>query len=98
MDLAIVAALVVKEDLPARAQVRLPMLMDASGLETASLPAPKHVESKAVLAQKGRDWMIACGGVEINAWAIVEKADQSDSPAKVRSEAALHSQSDRWWD
>jgi len=98
MDLAIVAALIVGQDLPGVAQVRLPMLMDAGGLEVAEMPAPKQVESKATLARKGRDWMIACGGVEINAWAIVEKADRSEALANVRIESGINSRTERWWD
>ncbi len=96
MDLAIVAALIVKEDLPGKAQVSLPMLMDQSGLQTAKLPAPKQVQSKAALAKKGRNWMIACGGVQINPWAIVDRVQKSDTLASVRLEAAVEDQV-AWW-
>jgi len=98
MDLAIVAALIVQENLTAKADVRLPMLMDSSGLPAAEFNAPKQVESKATLAKKGRNWMIACGGVEINAWAIVGKAEQTDTLGAVRGKAAIQSGGDRWWD
>jgi hypothetical protein len=98
MDLAVVAALIVKEDLAAKAGASLPMLMDENGLETTKLPAPKQVESKATLARQGRNWMIACGGVEINPWAIVDKAQPSDRLATVRTEAAMDGQTERWWD
>jgi hypothetical protein len=97
MDLAIVAALIVGEDLTGKAQVRLPMLLDAGGLPAAEFNAPKQVESKATLAKKGRNWMIACGGVEINAWAMVQKAEQSDTLGAVRGKAAVQT-GDRWWD
>ena len=98
MDLAIVAALIVHENLADKAQLSLPMLMETSGLKTAEFHAPKHVDSKAALAKKGRNWMIACGGVSINPWAIVAAAEQSDTLATIRSEAAIDSQLDRWWD
>jgi len=98
MDLAVVAALIVKEDLAAKAGASLPMLMDENGLETTKLPAPKQVESKATLARQRRNWMIACGGVEINPWAIVDKAQPSDRLATVRTEAAMDGQTERWWD
>ena len=98
MDLALVAALIVKEDLTAKAEVGLPMLIESDGLETADLAAPKQVESKAVLAKKGRNWLIACGGVEINPWAVVEKSERSDALAEVRSQAAAQSGVERWWD
>ncbi|MFH1919935.1 MAG: DUF1598 domain-containing protein [Planctomycetota bacterium] len=97
MDLAIVAALLVHEDLPGKAGVRLPMLTDSGTLEPAKFPAPKKVESKAILAKKGSKWMVACGGVQINPWAMVERAEQTDTLASVRSEAAIQGSADRWW-
>ena len=97
MDLAVVAALVASEGLTEKAQVRLPMLM-GTGLEAAEFPAPKQVESKATLAKKGRKWMIACGGVQINAWEIVARAESSDALSDVRKDAAIADQTNRWWD
>jgi hypothetical protein len=96
MDLAIVAALVVSEGLTEKAQVELPILMGSGGLEAAEFPAPKQVDSKATLAMKGRKTMIACGGVQINAWQIVAGAEPSDALAHIRDNAAIRS--DRWWD
>lgn len=98
MDLAIVAAVVVGHDLTERAQVDLPMLMGTAGVEAAEFPAPKHVQSKATVAKKGRNWMIACGGVQINAWQMVADAESSDALAGVRQDAAIAGPSDRWWD
>ncbi len=95
MDLAIVAALVVGENLAEKAQVRLPMLMGSEGLACAELPAPKQVESKATLVA-GRRWKVVCGGVQINAWEMVAGAETSDTLADLRKEATLRS--DRWWD
>ena len=74
MDLAVVAALLVKENLPAKAGNRLPHLTGKGSLQTAKLLAPKQVPCQALAVQKGRTWMIAAGGVQINPWAVVEKA------------------------
>ncbi len=98
MDLAIVAAMVVGHGLTERAQVELPMLMGTAGVEALEYPAPKHVQSKATVAKKGRNWMIACGGVQINAWQMVADAESSDALASVRKDAAIADQSGRWWD
>jgi hypothetical protein len=97
MDLAVVAALVASERLTEKAQVQLPMLM-GTGVEAAEFPAPKQVPSEAALAKKGRKWMIACGGVQINAWEIVARAESSEALNGVRENAALADQADRWWD
>ena len=50
------------------------------------------------MAKKGRNWMIACGGVQINAWQMVADAESSDALASVRKDAAIADQSGRWWD
>jgi hypothetical protein len=96
IDMAIVAALIVQEDLTAKAKTGLPMLMGSDGAQTASFPAPKHLDSKATLAKKGRNWMIACGGVQINPWAIAERAEQDDGLAAVRTQAAADDGAN-WW-
>jgi len=98
MDLAIVAALVVGEGLTEKSQVELPMLMGTDGLNAAEFPAPKQVQSKATVAKKGRNWMIACGGVQINAWQMVAEAESSDALADVRKDAAIADRAGRWWD
>ena len=98
MDLAVVAALIVKEDLAGKAGCSLGMLMDPNGLQAAKWNAPRQVASKASLVKKGRNWVIACGGVQINPWAIVEKVQKSDALAPLRSNAAAGSSANWWWD
>ena len=95
MDLAIASTLIVRQSLLARAGLELPMLMGSDGLPTARLNTPQHIPSKASLMYKGR-WMVACGGVQINPWEIVEHVEQSDTLAGFRSEAALNDSS-QWW-
>lgn len=96
MDLAVVAALVVRHDLPQKAQANLPALMNNDGMETVQLPAPRQIASKAAVVNKGRKWVIAAGGVDINPWAIVEKSETSPAVAAVRSKAAFEN-TDQWW-
>ncbi|MHC4403397.1 MAG: DUF1598 domain-containing protein [Planctomycetota bacterium] len=98
MDLAIAAALIVQENLLERAQVSLPMLIGENGLPTAEFPAAKQVPSKSVVARKRGASLIACGGVQINPWAMVGEAEQSDALASVRASAAVDGQSGSWWD
>lgn len=96
MDLAVVAALVVRQGLPQKAQANLPLLMTTGGMETAQLPAPKQIASKAAVVHKGRKWVIAAGGVQINPWEIVEKSETSPKVAAVRRQATFEN-NDQWW-
>jgi len=96
MDLAIVAALVAKEDLLAKAQTSLPTLVRSSGMPTVQLPAPKQIASKAAVVNKGRKWMIAAGGVQIDPWVVVEKSEVSPKLTAVRDKATLEN-SNQWW-
>lgn len=98
MDLAVVSALIVKEGLAQKVDCELPMLVGSSGLPAAELNAPKQVDSKASLVNKGRKWMIAAGGVSINPWAIVDDVQQNDQIAEVRTKVASGNQTSWWWD
>ncbi len=89
MDLAVVAALLVEQDLLGKAGLHLPALMGADGVPTAQLRPAKHVASQASLAKKGRNWMIVAGGVQINPWAIVSAVEESPRPAQARAEIGL---------
>ncbi len=85
MEMAIVAALIVKEDLPAKAGNSLAALLDPDAVKLVEYPAPKQVESKASLLKKGHNWLISVsGGVSIQSWMIVDSARKSDAPATVR--------------
>jgi hypothetical protein len=97
MDLAVVAALVSKENLAAKANNRLPLLTGSDGLPAAQMDAPKEVDPKATLIHKGKKWAVAAGGVQINPWAIADKTQQSDAPASVRGKALANNEN-WWWD
>lgn len=98
MELAIVAALVVKERLPEKAGYSMTLLLDPSELETAEFVAPKAVDSKASLLKKGRNWVIsASGGVKVNSWSIADLVEQSDEPADARERSAPRDRTRWWW-
>ncbi len=89
MELAIVGALIVKEDLPGKAGNSLPVLMDPGALKTDVYAEPKEIDSKASSLRKGQNWVIsASGGVSIRSWTIVDQARKSDAPAAVRAKIA----------
>ncbi len=94
MDLAVAATLIVRKDLLGKSQCELPMLIKEHG--TAELATPRHVASKASLVRKNRGWVIACGGVQLNPWAIIDRTETRAQLAQVRQQAVLTSDSS-WW-
>ncbi len=98
MDLAVVAALVAKENLTAKASADLPLLLGAEGLKTATLAAPQRIASRAAVMNKGHKWMIAVGGVQINPWNKVDQAQQSASLGPVHGAARPGDDARWWWD
>ncbi len=99
MDLAVVAALIVKHRLMAKAGYDFPFLSGATeGLETLKLDAPKQVVTNATLARKGKRTMITAGGVQMNPWPLVEKPERSPQVAEIYAKATAASHTAWWWD
>jgi Protein of unknown function (DUF1598) len=99
MDLAVVAALIAKEDLANRAGCDLGLLASATGLSLDQFAAPKQVDSKSSIIQNGRGWTVsASGGVLIHSWGIADKKEKSDSLAPLRDKALAASGKRWWWD
>lgn len=98
MDLAIVAALIAKENLTQKAGYSLPILMEPSGVAVEKFFPPKQVDSKASVIKKGRNWVIsASGGVQMNPWGVIAKNEKSDELATVRTQAASAEPATWWW-
>lgn len=98
MELAVVAALIVKEDLAAKADCRLSTLLDTTGVAPEQFPAPRKVDAQASLVKKGKGWIIsASGGVRINSWEAVEKPVTDAAPATVRAQIAPAKIANWWW-
>ena len=95
MDLALVAALLARENLPSKSQASLPLLLGGEGLPTATMAAPKQIASQATVMNKGHKWMIAVGGVEINPWTTVNQVQQSHSLSPVHG--TVPAADARWW-
>lgn len=85
MDLAVVGAIVDREQMFERTGLNAPTLM--GGQPLMELPAPSQTASKASLMKKGRNWIVtASGGVEILPWRVVENNVAADSLAEVRAQ------------
>ena len=98
MELAIVGALVGRENLTEKAGCSLPMLMDAASLKTSEYPAPTHVDSKVSMMKKGRNWIIsASGGVAIRPSEFIAKAKKDDAPSAARQKAIPSETSNWYW-
>ena len=99
MDLAVVAALISKEELGMRASCDLGLLASATGLTLDQFAAPKQVDSKSSILRNGRGWTVsASGGVLIHSWGIADKKEKSDSLAPIRDKALAASGKRWWWD
>ncbi len=97
MELAVVAALIVKEDLTGKAGYSMPLLMDPAEVAVVELTAPKQIDSKVTMIKKGSDWSFsASGGVQINSWGLADKVQTSDAAVSIRAEAAPE-ENTRWW-
>jgi Protein of unknown function (DUF1598) len=99
MDLAVAAALILKEDLPARADWTPDLLFDPGQVRSSAYPIPTSIASQATFFRQGRGWTISLsGGVEIDSWSIVERTSEGDAADRVRSEAAPLANTRWWWD
>lgn len=99
MDLAIVAALVVKEDLPGKAGGTLDRLMNAQAMPPAVVEVPRTVGTQASFVKRGRNYVVsASGGVEISAWQIAGKVEENDGVAAARASSRPADAARWWWD
>lgn len=97
MDLAVIAALLRKEDLPARAGCDLGPLFDDKQFAVAEHHVPKTIDSQASLVQKGRQTIISVsGGVELDPWSVLQRAERGPDLGAVRTQA-IASRPQRWW-
>lgn len=95
MDLAVVAALIEKEQLLQQASLDLPRMLEDELLEQFN--APETVASQASFIQKGRNYVIsASGGVEVYPWEIVGEREESTAVAAVRTRS--EPTGSWWWD
>lgn len=98
MDLAVVAALIVKENLAGKAGLNMGVLLNASDLPTDELITPKVIATKASFIETRNNYIIsASGGVAINSWGDADRKEQSDSLAPVREKVAEGLAKSWWW-
>jgi hypothetical protein len=97
MDLSVVAALLVKENLPALAGCDLSLLLDEKRLTVAEYQVPKSIDSRASLIRRGKDWILSLsGGVQIDSWSVLERVEAKPELSTTR-QSAIPPSPDRWW-
>jgi hypothetical protein len=99
MDLAVVTALIAKENLAGKAGLTLTALMDPTQLPSADYEVPKTVATRASAAHKGSSYVIsASGGVEIQPYSYLQKSQPDASLVPLRKKvSSTRSQRSWWW-
>jgi hypothetical protein len=95
MDLAVVGALLVKENLLARSGLMAPNLMGEQPLEEYA--APRMVPSQASFVKAGRSWIVSVsGGVQIYPWQVADQTEVSSELAIARPQQSAAAGSWYW--
>jgi hypothetical protein len=99
MDMTIVATLIVQERLADRAGLDLSVLaQESESLQLASYTVPKAVDPQCSYIRGQSGWVVtASGGVDINAFEVVQKQVSDPGVAETRTSAIAAVTSDRWW-
>ena len=99
MDMCVIAALIKKEGLLAKANLSLPLLTDSEGdLMIDSWNPPKQVATQASATKKGRNWIItASGGVLVDSWQAASETVVDEGTGKVRTASGRPADRKQWW-
>jgi hypothetical protein len=99
MDLAVVAALFAKEDLPKKAGCDLSLFLDEKRIQVANYHVPKTVLSRASVIPKGRQWIVGIsGGVAVDSWSVLNHVELNHDLAKTRERTTSVPAGRWWWD
>jgi len=100
MDMCVIAALLSKEQLMAKANCPLPTLRATSGsLQFVSFHVPKWVETQTSALNTGIEYVVtASGGVQIGSWQVADKTELRPAVAQVRQKARSAAGTTQvWW-
>jgi hypothetical protein len=98
MQMAIVSALVVKEDLTGKAGYSMPLLLDPTEMEVAKFPAPKQIDTLASGLKMGNAWIVSTsGGVSINSYAAIKDVKENATLSALSNKAAGTESTNWWW-
>ena len=98
IDLSVVAALIANEGMLTVADCRLNVLLDETKLKTPPHAVPESVPSQASMVKGQNGWIVSVsGGVEIDAFGVVENVEPDAKIGETYKEAISHAPPDRWW-
>jgi len=100
MELAIVAALVAREQVHFKSSGALSVWTTERQLPLESFAVPKRTDTQVSLLRRGNRWILsASGGVEIDPSPVLSQVTKSASLAPARQAAILPADAKRWsWD
>lgn len=100
MDLNVVAALILSQQMQQRAGLDLSLLLvDANGqLATPQFHTPQSLEPQCSFVRGQAGWVVsASGGVEINPWQVVSEASRQDDAVKSVHSKSISLNTHWWW-
>jgi hypothetical protein len=92
MSLAMVVALIIREDLLNKSGCSISAITDEPRMKTPQLPEPKFVAVKSIIGKN----VVACGGVEINPFNAIQSAKLDNKIDKQREQLAKTT-GNNWW-
>ncbi|MDR1053162.1 MAG: DUF1598 domain-containing protein [Planctomycetaceae bacterium] len=92
MSLAMVVALILREDLLNKSGCEIQTITEEPKMKTPQLPDPKFVSGKSVIAKN----VVACGGVEINPFNAIQAAKLDNKIDRLREQLTKTS-GNNWW-
>jgi hypothetical protein len=99
MDLAVVAALIAKEDSRSAAGFPMDLLLDVKRLPTGAWFTPRTVASQASAVGRGRETIVSVsGGVEFDPWGVIQQTEESATLAAMRTKCTPPVDPRWWWD
>jgi hypothetical protein len=98
MDMAVIAAVIKKENLTGLAGAEFPKLMDTdSQFQTEDWFSPQTISTQISHLQIGRNHVItASGGVQLESWEVADKHDVDPEVKAIHTKAAP-TEVGRWW-
>ncbi len=98
MDMSVVAALIAKENLLAKANLDIPRIFDGGKLDLPSYNVPKTVPTQCSFVKLTSSWLVtASGGVQVDSWSVADNQINAPELTDIRSKALASSNNAWWW-
>jgi hypothetical protein len=97
-DLAVIGAVIAKEDLSTKANCDLSLLLDPEQVSIHEFEAPREVPSLASVVNKRGGMMVSVsGGVEIASWQVAESVEETAELDAVHAQSTPAMATTWWW-